>query len=244
MITKLDTLNKVNDYNNKYNNLKGYSLYKLYANWCGHCKTMETEWNNFLIENKNLLKNINVVEIESSLLKKVKNEKLNVDSFPSILLMKNNNLVSKFNNYRTKENFKNFVINNTIKQMGGNRKIKKGGSSLLLNELQQLLVPAVLLATRSLVKNKSINCKLFDNKSFRKMFNTDIVTSIKNTFKKGKNVVKNTTHNVSNKIRTIKKNSLKKNINRTFKKTTKTLKNIKNEGKRGIKKMFSTNKLL
>ena len=58
-------------FNNNGN--KGKWLIKYYADWCGHCNLMSTEWNNFIENNKDNLikKGISVVEIEEKNIQKV-----------------------------------------------------------------------------------------------------------------------------------------------------------------------------
>jgi acetyl-CoA carboxylase alpha subunit len=98
------------------------------------------------------------------------------------------------------------------KQMGG------------LAQLNGLLVPAALVAAKSLMKNKTISdSALFKNRKFVDKFNKNVVSSIKNTVKK-------TIHSVKN----IRPTSLKK----TFKKRARS---IGDELKSGIRKASTPN---
>ena len=89
-MVKLDTIKKIEEYNNTYTNKQGLHLYKLYANWCGPCLNMKNDWEKFIKNNKTLLKDINVVEIESEHLKLIRNKNIQVSGFPSILLFNGN----------------------------------------------------------------------------------------------------------------------------------------------------------
>merc|ERR1712070_1191011 len=138
---------KINVFNNKHmnNNLNGYYLYKLYSDYCIHCKNMDNEWKTFL--NNKSLDNINIIEIEHNNISKI-NKKFNTLGYPSILLYNNDKLVDNFEGERTSKNFEKFLTKHTNKEnlTGGN----------LVSEMNKLLVPASLYAAKSLIKNKKL----------------------------------------------------------------------------------------
>ena len=101
-----------------------------------------------------------------------------------------------------------------------------------LSQLNGLLVPAALVAAKSLMKNKTIrDNRLFQNRVFVDRFNKNVVSSIKNT-------VKNTIHSVKN----ITPSSINKTLKKKLHRGAKSLKNIGKELKSGIRKA-STPKL-
>ena len=192
-MVKLDTFDKINNFNNQIenNNLKGLYLYKFYATWCGHCKNMQPEWEKFLNNNSH---NINIVEIEAEYLKQIDKSqqmKFNVQGYPSLLLFNNNNRIAEFSGERTANNFNNFI--KTSNQFGGKKKSKKSKRSKrsknlnkktytkrggnLINNFQKLLVPATLYAAKKLIKNKHV---IKSAKSLKKSFNKSINTFISN----------------------------------------------------------------
>lgn len=105
---------------------------------------------------------------------------------------------------------------------------QKGG----LSQLNGLLVPAALLAAKSLMKNKTIrDNRLLKNRVFVDRFNKNVVSSIKNTVKQTVRSVKNITPS-----------SLNKTLKKRLHKGARSFKNIGRELKSGIRKA-STPKL-
>jgi thiol-disulfide isomerase/thioredoxin len=112
---------------------------KFYANWCGHCKTMDGPWKQLVkaAKAKYAEKNIAIVEVESKVMNKeidkiiAGTKNLKVDGFPTIgsITYVNNNAV--FNAYNGERNASGMLkavdemMNNktgSIKQVGGRRK--------------------------------------------------------------------------------------------------------------------------
>jgi thiol-disulfide isomerase/thioredoxin len=86
--------------------LKAYNANKpmfieFYANWCGHCKTLEKEWEKLvdLAEKDKEVKNIAIVSIESDVvnkeLEKMQSEmKLKINGFPTVGAIINKKFIS------------------------------------------------------------------------------------------------------------------------------------------------------
>ena len=187
---------------------------------------MESDWKNFINNNKTLLQDINVVEIESSQLRNIKNKNIQVSGFPSILLFNNNKLIDTFSSNRTEHEFVKFIEKNKS-QVGG---------SVIMNELQQLLVPAALLATRHLIKNKSLSSlNIFKNKSFKNKFTTNISKTISKTINEGQHNITSIAHRTKKNLKSMV-NKGRKNLKSIVNRGKKSMKNIKKQARSGIKK--------
>ena len=139
---QLDTKNKDINHNiKKYENEKnkGYWLVKYYADWCGHCKTMQPEWNSFKIKNKN---NLNIAEIESDAIDLMKNRP-DIIGFPTVRLYHNGKKISDLKGERNADNITKFVDNNMIKnKIGGGlvrNKTKKKKKKILIIPFRQII---------------------------------------------------------------------------------------------------------
>ena len=85
-----------------------------HAEWCGHCKHMASEWEDF---NKHCQsKNINTAKISDEMLSDLKYEH-NVEGFPTIELHNNGKKVKDFNQQRNSKEFITFLENN-LKELG------------------------------------------------------------------------------------------------------------------------------
>ena len=149
MITQLDTDEKVNIYNRKYQRgqLSGVYLYRIYMNECGYCENMMDEWNKFL-KDSHIISKINVVEIESRFLDKINNPQINnIPGYPTILILKDNNMRTEFKGERKASHFTHFVVSFTNNQRGGRLR--------LVNNTKKR-------------KSKFINRKLKNRKSYKK----------------------------------------------------------------------------
>ena len=100
------------------NKNKGNWFVKYYANWCPHCTSMQSQWNQ--LENHEVLKskNINIAEIEESHFGQL-SSKPDVVGFPTIKYYVNGES-QDFQEARTTEGMSSFLQ----KQSGGSRKLK------------------------------------------------------------------------------------------------------------------------
>jgi len=111
---------EIKDYENKKD--KGYWLVKYYADWCGHCKSMQPEWNLFKKENIN---KINIAEIENDTIDLMK-KRPDIIGFPTIRLYNNGNKIADLKGERSANNIHKFINNHMTKQkIGGGRKRNK-----------------------------------------------------------------------------------------------------------------------
>jgi thiol-disulfide isomerase/thioredoxin len=104
---------------------------KLYATWCGHCKSMQPEWK-ALSEDKSLKDKINFLEIEADAINALNTSKdsktgaykhlLKVDGgYPTIFLvdLSSNKRSDYANNARTAVDMKNFIMSKKSTGGGG-----------------------------------------------------------------------------------------------------------------------------
>ena len=112
---------------------------KLYANWCGHCKSMQPAWNDLSSgKDDDDLKDVNFLEIEADAINALNTSKdnktgaykhlLKVDGgYPTIFLVDlNTNKRAEYkSNARTKVDMKNFIKSEKGKKSGGGRKRRR-----------------------------------------------------------------------------------------------------------------------
>jgi len=84
-------------------------LYK--ADWCGHCKTLQPEWNEF-VQTMNTRPDLNLAEVESSFLPAMKHQ---VEGYPTIKMFHNNRPVADFNDSRDVDGLERFALSNIPK---------------------------------------------------------------------------------------------------------------------------------
>ena len=123
-LSKNDTEKKIKDIEEKMK--KGIWMVRYYADWCGHCQIMESEWKAF--EEKN--SNKKIVSIESEALKKMNQPPENFGGFPTIIIQNNNKKINEFNQDRSLKNFQKFF--NSVKKIKNSLKtsIKKKTKNL------------------------------------------------------------------------------------------------------------------
>lgn len=120
-LTSKSNVNELNEVNSLLNS-NSESIVLVHANWCGHCKTFMNQqtgkWNDFTNQIKS---NMNVIQIEADAFSKLKQNKLNVTSFPSLFHMKNNE-VREFDGA---DRELNTLLNFVGAKSGGGKKSKK-----------------------------------------------------------------------------------------------------------------------
>lgn len=107
MNINVDNLQSLKKLNTNLKN-KDFALW-FYANWCGHCKDMEDEWNNLEKECKN---KYNVARVRDDM----KDQVLggigeNVMGFPKIIMVSKGQTVGEHEGTRTSKDIMNTIIN-------------------------------------------------------------------------------------------------------------------------------------
>ena len=82
-----------------------YSLVLFYADWCGHCKKMKPEWEKF--ENGQYGKYCK--KYESKDITSEMSERYGVQGYPTILLLKDGEVVQKYEGERNTNSFEEFI---------------------------------------------------------------------------------------------------------------------------------------
>jgi len=100
---------------------------KYYMPGCGHCIAMEQEWEHMkdkIPEDLRLNNDIVIGEVKSESVPKLKvyNDIL---GYPTIVYLKNGNLVNEYDGERKEEQMLNWIINSLAKQSGGKKTTKK-----------------------------------------------------------------------------------------------------------------------
>jgi thiol-disulfide isomerase/thioredoxin len=98
---------------------------EFYANWCGHCKTLEKEWEKLveLAEKDKDVKNVAIVSIESGVvnkeLDKMQSEmKLKVNGFPTVGVIKNKKFIS-YDGGRNAKEMLAYIKSDVLHKQGG-----------------------------------------------------------------------------------------------------------------------------
>jgi thioredoxin-like negative regulator of GroEL len=107
----------------KYNTLisKNKPIFVLfYAEWCGHCQALKPTWRKFI---KSVKETIPIAEIESSFMGQVNGYK-QIDGYPTLMLIRNNELIAKYEGPRTEQGLRQFYMKYS-KKGGKSRKVRK-----------------------------------------------------------------------------------------------------------------------
>jgi len=110
----------------------------VHANWCGHCQHLMPEWNKMENNIKNdpkLNTKCNIVKIESENVnnelpkyENMINEKIPVEGYPTIFLIKNKQ-IEKYGGERTAEALREWVASSVNPQKGGKKHAKTSKKS-------------------------------------------------------------------------------------------------------------------
>ena len=85
-----------------------------YADWCGHCKAMESEWHK--LENKCKGK-YNLARVRDDFKDHVNGGVgMNVNGFPKIIALKNGRELNEFQGDRSVDSLMNFIKNNNLSE--------------------------------------------------------------------------------------------------------------------------------
>jgi len=110
MIIKVVDVNGVKNFNNSIKD--GSWLVWYYADWCGHCKAMENEWENLESKCDND-KRLNIARVNDQYISQL-NKNPNVQGFPTIKLYKKGNEVKDYSGERDSNSFLNFLKSNLL----------------------------------------------------------------------------------------------------------------------------------
>ena len=102
---------------------KGLWLKRYHADWCGHCQSMQTEWDKFVKSHED--SPVQIASIEDAAIQKMSVRPNNLLGFPSIHLYKDGNFISEFNGERTSEKMSEFLKLFSSLQSGGSLSKKK-----------------------------------------------------------------------------------------------------------------------
>tara|TARA_Y100000591_G_C21784503_1_gene672990 strand:+ start:582 stop:995 length:414 start_codon:yes stop_codon:yes gene_type:complete len=80
------------------------TLVLFYADWCGHCKKMKSDWDKFEKKYSN-----NCKKIEEKNITQEHRTKYDVKGYPTILLIKDDEVIETYNGPRNYEGFESFI---------------------------------------------------------------------------------------------------------------------------------------
>lgn len=125
-LIKEDKEEKIKDIEKKMK--KGIWMIRYYADWCGHCQMMDSDWKKFEENNKKG----NIISFESEAIKKMSHQPENFKGFPTIMILKNNKKMKEFDQERIFKNFQQFYYSFIKKKPSQKNKsnIKKLKSTL------------------------------------------------------------------------------------------------------------------
>jgi len=120
MIIKVIDGNGVKNFNDSIKNDSWLVWY--YADWCGHCKAMENEWEN--LESKcDKNKRLNIAKVNDQYISQLEKNP-NVRGFPTIKLYSNGNEVKDYDGERNSNSFLKFLKSNVLSQVPNMKKQK------------------------------------------------------------------------------------------------------------------------
>ena len=89
----------------------GKKLVWFYADWCGHCKSMKTEWDTASSKVDGKMVKINLGDSKDSKVEEI-SKKYNIQGFPTILLLDNGEIQETYEGERKASDFESFVNDN------------------------------------------------------------------------------------------------------------------------------------
>ena len=89
----------------------GKKLVWFYADWCGHCKSMKTEWDTASNKVDGKMVKVNLGDSKDSKVEEI-SKKYNIDGFPTILLLHNGEIEETYEQERKASDFESFVNKN------------------------------------------------------------------------------------------------------------------------------------
>lgn len=98
-----DIFNSDKSNNNSDNNSEN-KIILFYAEWCGYCKKMKPEWDNFKKDNPEVCEEYESEEITEELKKKYK-----INGYPTIVKVQGNNVIP-YEGERTREGLTKFLM--------------------------------------------------------------------------------------------------------------------------------------
>ena len=101
--------NNLNKFNNSCN--KGVWLVWFFADWCGHCRVMNDEWNSLVNNNVHGIKYARVRDDFNSSTNL--NSQPNIQGYPTIILYKDGEQHSMYTGLRNEESLNEYIANNT-----------------------------------------------------------------------------------------------------------------------------------
>ena len=87
---------------------QGKKLVWFYADWCGHCKSMKSEWDKASSKVDGKMVKVDLGDNEDSKTNEI-SKKYNIQGFPTILLLDNGEIVEKYEGERKASDFEKFV---------------------------------------------------------------------------------------------------------------------------------------
>lgn len=91
--------------NNSQDSDNNYYLTLFYADWCGHCKKMKPEWDKL----KTGKYGSKCKEYESNEITSEMSEKYGIQGYPTIILLKDDEVVTKYEGGREQRDFEEFL---------------------------------------------------------------------------------------------------------------------------------------
>jgi thioredoxin-like negative regulator of GroEL len=116
---------EINKNNIKNKNISGVNkgpwMVWFHADWCGHCRNMDNEWDTMTKTNNNF----NTLKLESEAIPNSQFKNESIRGFPTIIMVKNGKKVGEYSNERNADSFIKHgskVLRRNLVVRGGSRK--------------------------------------------------------------------------------------------------------------------------